>query len=470
MKSKWLPILISFAFFFGLIYFVFGTANFFKNRNSKPIDNSATTIIPNDKNNDSNTTPKPSNAQLLKSGYDYKNENNGFNTYFPSDFINTNSNIKFEKNGSYITFSPLNNRLPSSGKNDQNQIIYPKIFKNGSNFIDLRYTIQPTQLIEEYIVYQKQNLPKLEQKVNIFDAYPEITNNSINFYKPSTNKLLWSIPAPYMYEQNNPKNLDKNIKFSFTCESPDTPLKDCRSFIFTKEITPKGQNWLNDPSRNYPVIIDPFIDGQACWGIASPLGGYCDSNCANTATTPSTVYTTCTDNSCWQYNSSCDAGCDKRYYNAHSTYISLQNCYDGLYPTTRYAFQTDVCVYGTSTCYKPSAASSGTYYYDIGGGSCSSRLFYSSYPVCSWAWSFSVSGSATKYTGNGTACSGDGSGSCYKLTNGTTFYTGNGSSSSGCPSGTYYDQTTCTWFVGASPGTTLKFERLKIEKVLVNKP
>ena len=154
--------------------------------------------------------------------------------------------------------------------------------------------------MEEFILNQKQTFPTFKQKINLFNTYVAKSSDSIQFNHPGTDKLLWYIPAPFMYEQNHPEIKHFGIKFKLECEFPNTPTKDCRVFILTTEITPEGQQWLNDPSRNYPVIIDPTV-ADSCWGV----GGYCDDGCVYGAVTGSTVYTTCANGAvcagtnCW---------------------------------------------------------------------------------------------------------------------------------------------------------------------------
>ncbi|MPN24950.1 hypothetical protein SDC9_172356 [bioreactor metagenome] len=83
-------------------------------------------------------------------------------------------------------------------------------------------------------------------------------------------------------------------------------------------------------------------------------------------------------------------------------------------------------------------------------------------------YSYTASGSNTKYSSDGTACDVGGYGTCYKFSNGASYYSGDGAcGSSACPSGTYYDRTACIWY--ADPiGTDIKLEGLKIEGIKFN--
>jgi len=453
MKSRIFPLLFLLGTFFGLVFIIFTIANYFQKQSPSQNFSSVLTQI---KNTISNTPTSNQTSNAQNSKYNYQNQNKNFNTYFPDDFIDTNSNIKFEKKDSYITFYPINTRHTKS-QNIDGQIIYPKIYQNNDKFIDLKYIVNTNQLVEEYIVNQPQTIPLLQQKVSIFNAYPVIKNNQIDFYKPVTNNFLWSIPTPFMYEQNHPETKNYGIKFELKCENPKTPLKDCRSFIFTKKITPEGQAWLDDPNRDYPIVIDPFVDGGPCWGI----GGYCDSGCSNTAVTAATVYTGCTiGGNCWSASGedTCHTSGCKDTYCTGGSYSNdhTSTCTTSVY--TRYSCGGTCSTDGSGSCRYPY---DGATRYTVGG--CSSVYRYDHYWSCHWvAATYTRTGAVTKYTGNAVACSGTGSGSCYKLTSGASYYNG-----TNCNTGTFYNSTTCSWYPGIG-GTNMKFEALKIEGIKVN--
>jgi hypothetical protein len=147
---------------------------------------------------------------------------------------------------------------------------------------------------------------------------------------------------------------------------------------------------------------------------------------------------------------SCSSG---TYYDSTTcSAINDYNQYAVSSPVTKYTGSGTCASNGTGNCYK---LANGTTYYTAsgacGGGSCSSGTYYDS-TTCSSVTNTQnvVANSTTKYTGSGT-CSGDGSGNCYKLTNGITYYTASGTCGGGsCSTGTYYDSATCTWYGGAN--------------------
>jgi len=453
MHKKQLIILISIGCFFGLISLIFGYLNISKKKLTNNNSLFSEQKIPTPANQDTK------NIQNTK--YIYQNKNTNFNTFFPDNFNDTDSNIKFEKNNSSIAFFPINCQSTKS-KNINGEIVYPKIYQNGNQFIDLKYAVNSSQLIENYILNQKQTVPLLQQKVILINAYPVVNKDKIDFYEPKTDKFLWSIPAPYMYEENNPSVKNNGVKLNLECEDKKTSFKDCRTFIFTKEITSEGKNWLNNPSRNYPVVIDPPV-GTSCWGLSDS----CDAECskAGSGITTATVYTSCSssacDGNCWTISGICDGGCTTGSV-ASGTYYPTYGCSGTA--MTRYT--------GSGSCSSSC--------YSLGGGvasyypstSCEvTSSSYGSYTQCYWQsqkYDYTASGSNTKYSSDGTACDVGGYDTCYKFTNGATFYSGSAACGSAtCPSGTYYDRTACTWY--ADPvGTDIKLEGLMIEGIKFN--
>lgn len=452
-SSKLLKFLIILGLFFGLTSLILGLTN--KSRLAKR------TIIPTTNVTDG----KNQNPLSDNTNYAYKNENKNYSTYFPKDFLSLDSNIKFEVNKSSIVFSPLQSINNTQAQPNKNQILYPKIFQQGESYIDLLYTVESSQLKEEYILNQKQTVPKLIQKVSLFNAYPVIKDNQISFLHPSSDSYVFKIPAPFMYEQNNPSTKHNGIIIDLQCEDPSTPLKDCRSFIFTKEITKEGQNWLNDPARQYPVIIDPFVNGDPCWGTGTINGMACDLGCTQNGVTAHSVYSTCTKGTqctgtgCWWTTSgTCNSGCSV------GTTAVTATAYPGC------ANNTTVC--GESNCWTAAGVcdtncNKSTTTATTGYPSCSST--FCGTPGC-WQYNSACdagcnrpsSGSTTYYptytdcvnktngnvdvTGAASGCSTDGSGICYIFFTPRTRYGG-----ASCASYSVWDyRQSCTWWGGTT--------------------
>ena len=147
----------------------------------------------------------------------------------------------------------------------------------------------------------------------------------------------------------------------------------------------------------------------------------------------------------------CDATCP-----AYGSYSGYSTCtwYPPLYSytasgsVTSYNFSGS-CASGSGNCYKSNGL--GTSYTSTGcipAGTCSSGLYNTGATLCTWYLdqnSYTASNSVTKYTFSG-ACSGVGTGSCYKNAGTGTAYTSGACGSGGCSSSSYNTGATiCSW-------------------------
>lgn len=424
---------------------------------------------PTSQNTETTQPSAPPNNHYL-----FKSKGGHFDTYFPQNVLDINSDIKVEKDESSISFSLLSSsdKTITGQMINKTQVLYPKISQTGNAYIDLRYSVSGDQISEEFILNQKQTFPIFKQKINLFNAFVANYSQSIQFNHPGTNQLLWYIPTPFMYEQNNPTVKHDGVKFILTCDDPNISLKNCRTLTLIKEITPEGQKWLNDPNRNYPVIIDPTVKDN-CWG----LGDLCDSGCVyNSLNASGTVYSTCTQNNCttgcWSISSSCNASCTWCSRGSTTYYPTKADCNAGTNGNVQVNGTNSCCTTdGSGSCWRFNTAL-GTWY---GGASCTSYTgLYDSSTVCSWItgptqYSYSVSNPVTRYTGGTPYCT-PGSGNCYKLTSDgdNTYTSGNACPSTGCnKSGVLYTAETCSWY-GELGGDSLMFEGVMLESLLIN--
>ncbi|MFZ3030317.1 MAG: hypothetical protein WA067_00470 [Microgenomates group bacterium] len=208
------------------------------------------------------TVPKTSfptindtNLIIATGKYAYKNQNSDTNTFFASNptvkdsirFVNRQSAISFFTN-SRQSFATANSSTPTVSANT---ITYPHIFPD----TDLRYTNTTSRLLEEFIVYSPTSaikMTKIDQTVNLtnIDQYQQ-NNHQIDFYHQG--QIVASVPRPVMYELNNKKKLSYGINYTINAIT-NTKL------TVSKNIDQEGLNWLNDPKRNYPIVIDLVID------------------------------------------------------------------------------------------------------------------------------------------------------------------------------------------------------------------
>lgn len=462
-KKIIISLIITGIFFFSVSLYFFQQN--YQKQQKKPTTQNTETTQP--------STP-PNNHYLFKS------KGGHFDTYFPQNVLDINSDIKVEKDESSISFSLLSSsdKTITGQMINKTQVLYPKISQTGNAYIDLRYSVSGDQISEEFILNQKQTFPVFKQKINLFNAFVANYSKSIQFNHPGTNKLLWYIPTPFMYEQNNPTTKHDGVKFTLNCDQPNIPLKDCRTLILTKEITPEGQKWLNDPNRNYPVIIDPTVKDN-CWG----LNDLCDQNCLYSSLIgATTVYATCTatdcTSACWGFDDVCKPTLciytqtlTYTYSNQASPCSNNGQCYvandESGYPDCETPPNNDGtnddCFYNKGNLWNKYKT-----YSSCGAFSC-----YSQIGNCIWYAAkkqYNVSNPVTRYSSASGGCV-PGSGSCYSITwDGIFFYSGNtpcGSSNCTVVPDVLFTATTCAWY-GELGGDSLMFEGVMLESLLIN--
>jgi len=186
--------------------------------------------------------------------YDYSNIENNFYSFFKKDIQELNP-IKFQKDDAYVIFEPVDNELGNiqniQGYAENNAFYYPNAYPQ----VDIKYSISNKRLLEEYIFsdYERvENINKISQKIKINNVDLVLENDgSIGFYQ--SNELLWEFPHPYMYEQ-----VDKStVSYDLYYEIENLGNNE---YLITKVLTAEGKEWLADPLRIYPLIIDDTAD------------------------------------------------------------------------------------------------------------------------------------------------------------------------------------------------------------------
>lgn len=471
---------------------------------------------------DSQGKPQPIQTEIVKSTdpkYGYMNTTNNFKTYFPKK-LDTSNSVKFETNDASINFSiisqltikkidnnketivaqksvgELNQTTGQIDINNKNIFSYPKIYQNADKFIDIIYTIHNYKLSEEIVLNKFQDFPELTQNLVLHNAYAKVEGQNINFYHKNTNKLLWFISPPSMYEQNNRSKTSFGLYYDLKCSDSNTTIEKCSNLLLTKKFTNDGQKWLSDPSRKYPIVIDPVIndaDSLTNWATSDSTNFNIALDTGVTKETTGSIRITAIGNvNCWGTAPNvCDAGCNNNSYGSPTVYAtcsSTTSCNTGWY------YSGQPCSYttftpqwsgdgawtgcdgscGTGSLYGSANAPSGACSGD-GSGSCKyCAQFITGYqdsymcspnpcgspayvcvsasnPACTWTsqTQYLAGSSSTKYTLSGSACAAAPSGSCYKANGSTSsYYTGNGSCGGGanCGTGNYYSNlpTTCT--------------------------
>ncbi|MCZ2140191.1 MAG: GEVED domain-containing protein, partial [Bacteroidia bacterium] len=205
-------------------------------------------------------------------GFAFANEENSFKSYYPNIY---NSPIKtkiaegemFEKvNALYITdnndavLKSFNGNNQAIGIIDDNKITY----KNYLQGVDIRYSIRNEGRKFDLILNSNQTLSNLPQgaKYFVIEEKVQIPNNwlikhgedGIDFFSNST--WLANIPTPLAFEtqsQNKKYETDQDLmtegKISYKLIGNELIIK-----------TKYEISWLKNPSRIYPINLDPVVN------------------------------------------------------------------------------------------------------------------------------------------------------------------------------------------------------------------
>lgn len=185
---------------------------------------------------------------------DFQMTANDYHAYFKtastSPFL-----VRYQANGSEIQFGIDQHQTwgelnAATAQASGNTVLYKDIYSG----VDLRYELSPSQMLEEFIVADKSLASKIAQVQKRFlvkDATWKMeADGSVVFYNSTTEKI-WSVPQPVLYEQGNTQNRNYGVHFEVTAENGYYDL--------VKVIEPAGQSWLNDPQRQFPVVIDDTV-------------------------------------------------------------------------------------------------------------------------------------------------------------------------------------------------------------------
>lgn len=183
--------------------------------------------------------------------FDKQSVKNTFKTYFKNNVKGSNV-LKLSDGQHFIKFKIEDSKNLGRVKNStaitsENSIIYPDLYDK----VDLKYTISSTEILEEFIVKDQSTalrIDEIKEGVTLGDmTYQEEDDGSLSFFDGEGN-LLWKVPPPVMYEFND--RLDRNYGLHYVVS------QDQQKIYISKVIDQEGKNWLQDPEREYPIVID----------------------------------------------------------------------------------------------------------------------------------------------------------------------------------------------------------------------
>lgn len=157
--------------------------------------------------------------------------------------IESTNNSKIE----FVHFDTQYNALSKKEKKKTlKNISSIAIYKEALPNIDLNYHILPTQVKENFVIKAyRQNL-EINMNINVNGLKAKrLDDNSIIFYDKKTTKTIFTIPTPFMYDDNGEVSYDINVN-----------LKKIKNNQYKITLKPDDA-WLNDSNRKYPVVLDP---------------------------------------------------------------------------------------------------------------------------------------------------------------------------------------------------------------------
>jgi|GEM_PF-1805476 len=290
-----------------------------------------------------------------------------------------NSNINFAYQNSQISFDiPIQN--PVVTHQDDSSVTFASTKKD----IEFRYKTLANGLKEEIILNQPSTTNQFTSRIKITNSDIYLTNDNVFvFYDSSTQEYLYHFQPPFAIDSKGVRT--DNVTFQLYQDDklltvPPTPTPSDKITVnFTDTKTKLGtgsdfillitvdSSWLSDPSRSYPITIDPSI-------ITDPY-----TSTAFIDTGASSNYQIDTDQlkisglatPCWgTVNGTCNAEC---YYSSRS--------YGGSPGYSSFSYYS-----GTIIDYNSCGGSYvGGPYYASGGGSCNTSGTGSCYDGSSYS-------------------------------------------------------------------------------------
>ncbi len=134
--------------------------------------------------------------------------------------------------------------------NNESSIVY----KNIENGINLEYVLQSNDVKENIIINQAQQEYIFNFIIRVSGLTAELQNDgTIILFDQKTGESPYYIPAPFMYDSNG--NISDDVSYSLS------PIND-GAYLLT--VTAESK-WINEPSRAFPVVVDPSLQRNAIW-------------------------------------------------------------------------------------------------------------------------------------------------------------------------------------------------------------
>ncbi|NDI33805.1 DNRLRE domain-containing protein [Chengkuizengella sediminis] len=194
---------------------------------------------------------KKINNNLKKNNKNAKHETtaNAFKASF-ADEMNENELVTVEKGGKSISLIPLNAKKVK-GKVENNEITYTGMYDD----VDIRYQVKGSAVKEDIILHRlpSSNIFTFEMKLKGLTA----TTNSdgIIVFEDNKGSQQFYFQKPYMFDANGTYS-----------DAVTLSLREEKGKTYVDVIADSA--FLEDPSTQYPVTIDPTVDN---WDVSRDM-------------------------------------------------------------------------------------------------------------------------------------------------------------------------------------------------------
>ena len=149
----------------------------------------------------------------------------------------TNNESDLPEDASRLTKMTTLDKLSAS-------ILYPNILDN----TDLEYVVSSGNIKENIIVKATADSYAYSFEMKLNNLTAELVNNEIAIKDPSTDEVIYKIPAPFMYDANG--EYSDNVTLTLTSGNGDGK--------YALNVT-ADEDWINAEERVFPVTIDPPV-------------------------------------------------------------------------------------------------------------------------------------------------------------------------------------------------------------------